>query len=300
MTNTPLLAGIELGGTKAMALLACGDTIIDSLRLPTTSPGSTLAALESWLAAAADRHGAFAALGIASFGPLGLHPGRPGHGCITTTPKPGWSHTDVLHRFAARFGVPTGFDTDVNAAALAEGRWGAARNASVHIYLTIGTGVGAGIVVDGRPVHGLLHPEIGHIRIRRRPGDDFPGACPFHHDCAEGLISGPALALRTGTNATRLPAGDPVWPGYVADLAELLTTLMLTVSPDCILIGGGVGLGQQHLLPALRVAVEARLGNYLPDALPLLRAELIRAPLLGENAGPLGAIALAADALAGP
>ena len=298
MIQTPIFAGIELGGTKSVALLARGDVIIDQCRLPTGDPDTTLAGVEDWLADAAGRHGAFAALGIASFGPLGLDPARPDHGQITTTPKPGWSGVELLRRFSARFAVPTGFDTDVNAAALAEGRWGAAIDTRLHVYITIGTGVGAGIIMNGRPVHGSLHAEIGHLRIRRRRSDAFAGACPFHGDCVEGLISGPALAHRSGAAVPTLPADHPVWDAYVDDLAELLALLILTVSPDCILIGGGVGLGQSARLPAIRAATERRLGNYLPALLPHLRGKLLRSPLLGENAGPMGAIALAHDALA--
>jgi fructokinase len=298
MTSEPILAGIELGGTKSVALLARGNAVIDQHRLPTGDRVASLAALEDWLLAAAARHGAFASLGIASFGPLGLDPAKPDFGRITTTPKPGWSDTELLCRFSQRFGVPIGFDTDVNAAALAEGRWGAATDARLHVYITIGTGVGAGIVTNGRPVHGSLHSEIGHLRIRRRPGDTFAGICSFHGDCVEGLISGPAIARRAGADTTTLSADHPVWEAYVDDLAELLALLILTVSPDCILIGGGVGLGQSQHLPAIRVATEKRLGGYLPTLLPSLRANLLRAPSLGENAGPMGAIALAQDALA--
>lgn len=297
MTADPIFAGIELGGTKSLAVLARGHVIIDRYRITTGQPDATLPALGDWLERSAERHGGFAALGIASFGPIGLDPGSPDYGHVTVTPKPHWSGTEVLQRFSQRFRVPTGFDTDVNAAALAEGLWGAAQGARLHVYITIGTGIGAGIVKDGVPVHGLLHTEFGHVRIRRRAGDDFAGICAFHGDCAAGLISGPALASRAGVAAEALGADHPVWDDYVTDLAELLTTLILSISPDRILIGGGVGLGQSHRLPAIREAIEARLGGYLPTLLARLRADLLCEPLHGEDAGPLGAIAMAHAAL---
>ncbi len=304
MIETPVFAGIELGGSWAVAVLARDGMIIDSVRRPTMPPGETLAGVEDWLAGAAARHGRFAALGIASFGPLGLNPARPGFGHITTTPKPGWRDVDLLARFRARFGVPTMLDTDVNGAALAEGRWGAAKGARVHAYVTIGTGVGAGIVVEGATVKGLVHPEFGHVRVRRVAGDDFAGTCPFHGDCLEGLISGPALAARAGAGAgagadpATLPPDHPLWRHVVADLAEALAMLLLTVSPERIVIGGGVGLGQAHLLPAVRAAVAARLGGYLPAAVDSADGELICAAGLGDRAGALGAIMLAEQALA--
>jgi fructokinase len=293
VSETELVAGIELGGTKAVVLLARGTTIIARERIPTTDPGATLAAATAWLAAAAVRHGAFAALGIASFGPLGLDPALSGHGTILATPKPGWSGTPLLAHFARTFAVPIGLDTDVNAAALAEARWGGGRGGEVVVYLTIGTGLGGGIIVGGRPLHGRLHPEIGHIRVRRRAGDGFTGVCPWHGDCIEGLICGPALVARGGMPADAQPPDHPIWAAYIDDLAELLAILVLTVSPDRILIGGGVGMAQAHLLPRLRAAMQARLASYLP-AMP---DNLVDYPQLGDDAGPLGAIALAHDAL---
>lgn len=284
-----LLAGVELGGTKVVALLARGPDIVDAVRVPTTKPAATLGAVTEWLAAARARHGSFAALGIASFGPLDLDPGSPGFGTITTTPKPGWQGTGLAAHFQAALGVPVAIDTDVNGAALAEGRWGAAQGLATHAYLTIGTGVGAGLVVGGQRVHGLGHPEFGHVRVRRTPGDHFAGHCPFHGDCLEGLIAGPALARRAGRDPAAVPADEPLWDAVRAELAEALATLWLTVSPQRILIGGSVGLNPALDRDRLRRAVDARLAGYLP-ALP---AGAIAAPALGERAGPLGAIALA-------
>lgn len=287
----PLVAGIELGGTKSVALIARGSTIIEQRRFPTTDPAATLDAigdaLAGWQAAEP-----FEAIGIGSFGPLGLDPARVDFGTITTTPKPGWAGTDVRRHFARRFAIPIGFDTDVAGAALAEGRWGAAIGCGVHVYLTIGTGIGGGVVVDGRPVHGLIHPEIGHIRTRRLAGDEFPGVCPYHGDCLEGLASGPAIAARAGVPAEEIGADDPVWQPVAATLAELMAMLILTLSPERILIGGGVGMGQPQLLPMIRAGTAEILGGYVAGITVGRLSEIIRAPGLGELAGPLGAVAL--------
>lgn len=296
--DPPLLAGLELGGTKTLAVLARGTQIIDRYRIPTDSPDIVLPAIEAWFAETAARHGAPVALGIASFGPLALDPCAPDHGCLTATPKPGWAGASLLHRFADRLDVPVRLDTDVNGAALAEQRWGAAQGATVVVYVTIGTGVGAGVVIDGRPVHGHAHPEFGHIRLRRVTGDDFAGVCPWHGDCLEGLVSGPALAARTGMAGTAITADHPVWNAVAADLGEAMAILILTIAPGCIIIGGGVGMGQLQLLPRIAAATAERLAGYCPEAVARLADGLIRAPALGEDAGPMGAIALAMDALA--
>ena len=289
-----LNAGVEIGGTKCVVLLARGREIVEQVRLTTSDPMATLTACSDHLARMAARHGAFAALGIGSFGPLGLDPARAGAGCITNTPKLGWPGTDLLAHFA-RHGVPMGLDTDVAGAALAEGRWGAAVGAQVHVYLTIGTGIGAGIVVGGRPVHGLVHPEVGHIRVRRTAGDSFAGSCPVHGDCLEGLASGPAIAARSGRPGNRLDAGDPVWDLVANELAELMMTLVLTLSPARIVVGGGVADGQPHLLDRVRVRTRDLLAGYVPN---YAIDGVIVPPALGADAGPLGTIAIAELALA--
>lgn len=292
----PLVAGIELGGTKSVALIARGSTIIEQARFRTADPAATLEAigdaLARWRAAEP-----FEAIGIGSFGPLGLDPARADFGTITTTPKPGWAGTDVRGYFARRFDVPIGLDTDVAGAALAEGRWGAAIGCGVHVYLTIGTGIGGGVVVDGRPMHGLIHPEIGHVRTRRVAGDGFPGVCPWHGDCLEGLASGPAIAARAGMPTEEIGADDPVWRPVAATLSELMAMLILTLSPERILIGGGVGMGQPQLLPMIRAGTVEILGGYVADITVGRLEEMIRAPGLGELAGPLGAVALGLESL---
>jgi fructokinase len=294
---TVRVAGIELGGTKSVAVLAHDDTIIDRLMVPTTLPGPTLAALVDqvavWNAASP-----LAAIGIGSFGPIALDPADPAFGMITASPKPFWSHTDIRGVFAGAFAVPIGFDTDVAGAALAEGRWGAAQGCADHIYLTIGTGVGAGIVAGGRIVHGAGHPEVGHIRVRRKAGDIFAGACPFHGDCLEGLIAGPALAARCGMAGEAIPDDHPVWTHAAAELAEAMAMLILTLAPQRIVLGGGIAVKRPGLLAQVIAQTSVLLADYLAGYGPNALARCLVPAGLGADAGPLGAIALAHCALA--
>lgn len=281
-----LTGGVEIGGTKCIVVVARGREIVARERVPTTSPTATLAACSAALDRMVATHGDINALGLASFGPLGLDPQRDDFGRITNTPKPGWAGTNLLGHFA-HHGVPLALDTDVAGAALAEGRWGASVGQGVHIYMTIGTGIGAGIVVDGRPVHGRIHPEVGHLRIRRTAGDAFAGICLFHGDCLEGLASGPAIAARTGQSASELPADHPVWACVADEVAEALAMLVLTLSPGRIVVGGGVAGGQSHLLPRITARTAALVGGYVDGV-----EALIVGPALGNDAGALGAIAL--------
>jgi fructokinase len=297
LPKSPLVAGIELGGTKAVAVLAREATIIERQRLPTDDPASTLEALSRQLTTWADHGQQFSAIGIGSFGPVGLDPRRPDFGHVTTTPKPGWGNTDVRGHFSERFSVPIGFDTDVNGAALAEGRWGAARGCAVHVYITIGTGIGGGVVVDDRPVHGAVHPEVGHIRVRRRSSDTFPGVCPYHGDCIEGLASGPAIAARAGAAPELLGADHPVGIDVAAEIGELMSTLVLSISPQRIVLGGGVGAGLPWLLPRVRESTRAALAGYVSGLEADGIDRLIVAPSLGDDAGPLGAVAVGLAAL---
>jgi fructokinase len=293
----PLVAGVELGGTKAVVMLARGTSVVERSRLPTTDPASTLDALSARLAEWRRFRHQFAAIGIASFGPVGLDRRRSDFGQVTTTPKQGWANADVRGHFADRFDVPIGFDSDVNGAALAEVRWGAARGCAVAVYLTIGTGVGGGVVVDGRPVHGLVHPEHGHVRVRRRADDGFLGICPYHGDCIEGLTSGPAIAARAGAPADTLSPDHHMWTEVASELGELMATLVLTISPQRIVVGGGVGYGQRWLLPRVHEATLSALAGYVAavdaEAIP----SLIVPAGLGDDAGPLGSVALGLDAL---
>lgn len=292
----PLIAGIELGGTKCICILGSGpDDIRDEVRIPTTSPDETLAAIEAVL----DRWSGYQALGIASFGPVSIHPAAEDYGFITATTKPGWSNTDVGGRLARRAGVPTGFNSDVAGAALGEGRWGAAQDVADHAYVTVGTGLGVGLVLGGAPTDGLTHPELGHIRPVRLPGDSWGGSCPFHGDCVEGLASGTAIRARAGQGAEQLAQDDPVWNGVAHALAQLAHMLVLTGIPRRIVMGGGVMTGTPHLFPRIRDKLLDSLGGYVaaPGLLPI-EAYVVPAAL-GNHAGPLGAIELGNRALAG-
>ena len=294
----PLFAGVELGGTKCVCLLASGpESVREEVRIDTSTPGETLGAirdvLEGWRAGVG-----FGALGVASFGPLRLDPSSPGYGRMANTSKAGWSGADILASLGGG-GVPVGFDTDVNGAALAEGRWGAARGLESYAYITVGTGVGVGSVVLGRTVRGLGHSEAGHLRIPRMAGAAWPGVCPFHGDCVEGLASGPAIQARSGLPGREMGPDDPAWDEAVHALGGLLHNLVLTTAPQRILIGGGVVGGQPFLLPRLRAALVQSLHGYgtAPDIVAGID-DFVIAPGLGDRAGPMGAIALARDAAA--
>ena len=296
----PLVAGVELGGTKCVCLLATGpQDIRDEVRLSTHGPDETLAAIDAVLAQWHAAHG-FRALGLASFGPLELDPRSAAFGSIIATPKRGWDRVNLISRPRA-FTLPVTLDTDVNGAALAEGLWGGARGLDSWVYVTVGTGIGVASIVRGAPVHGLGHPEAGHQRVPRLAGESWPGNCPFHGDCAEGLASGPAIQARAGVPFAELTADQPVWNEAVHALAGLLHNIVLTVVPQRILVGGGVILGQPALLPRVRRALRDSLGDY---GGVVQRAgdmeQYVRTPLLGERAGPLGAIALAQRALQQP
>jgi len=293
MTGSPLVAGVELGGTKCICILATGpDDIRDEIRIETRDPAATLDAIHDTLASWKLRHG-FAALGIGSFGPLDLDPASPAFGTIVATPKPGWSGTDLLAR-ARTLDVPFVLDTDVNGAALAEGRWGGAKGLASYAYVTVGTGIGVGAIIQNRPISGLGHVEAGHLRIPRLPGDTWPGSCPFHGDCVEGLASGTAIEACTGKRGGTLTADDPVWAGVAHALGALLHSLVLTVAPQRILVGGGVATSQPQLLADIRTRLAKSLGGYgATAALMDMMDSYVAPPQLGPQAGPLGAIALA-------
>ena len=295
--DSGLVAGVELGGTKCVCLLAGGPgEVVEEVRLATRAPEETFGDIRAVLSRWREGPG-FGALGIASFGPLELDERSPAFGRVTATPKPGWRGAD-LNLLGRDFDGPVAIDTDVNGAALAEGRWGAARGLRGHAYVTVGTGIGVGLVVDGRTVRGLGHPEAGHLRVGRRAGDDWPGVCPYHGDCVEGLASGPAIAVRAGRSGDELPPDHPAWETVIHALGGLLHNLVLTACPERILIGGGVADGQPWLFPRLRRALIDSLGGYASaDRIAPDVDAYVQPPALGGRAGPLGAVALALDAL---
>jgi fructokinase len=284
-----IYAGVELGGTKCIAVLAREPhEIIAREAVPTTTPAETLGAIAALLDA-----WQFDALGIASFGPVDLDPCSSTYGHIRSTPKPGWAGADVLGRLR-REGTPARFDTDVNGAALAEMRWGAGQGLDDFAYVTVGTGIGVGLISNGQPVRGFAHCELGHIRVARLPGDGFAGSCPFHGDCVEGLAAGPALIARVGAErAKALRPDDPVWEPVVWTLAQLCHAIVCAAAPHAMVVGGGVVDNHPRLLPQIDAMLVSSLNGYItlpPDG------PYVRAPALGRDAGPLGAIALAMTA----
>ncbi|HVC02564.1 MAG TPA: ROK family protein [Steroidobacteraceae bacterium] len=298
--DTRLFGAIEAGGTKFVC--AVGDAVGQlraEHRFATTEPRTTLAEAAAFLREGSGDFGPLAAIGVAAFGPIELDRRSAGYGCILRTPKPGWSGTNMLAPFAEQFSCPIGFDTDVNAAASAEHRWGAARGADPIVYVTVGTGIGGGVLVNGEPLHGLMHPEIGHIYPRRHAYDaDFAGVCPFHGDCLEGLAGGPAIVARSGALLDELAHGHPQWDIEADYLAQLCAQLVLTVSPRRIVLGGGV-MSQVRLLPMIRDRMRHWLRGYVDrPELSTRIDEYVVAPGLGSRSGVLGALSLAVQAAA--
>jgi fructokinase len=290
-----LLGAIEAGGTKFICALGTETGELRAhARFPTTTPAETIERAVAFFRAQTHALEGVAAVGVASFGPLDLDPGSPSYGFITSTPKPGWAHTDLVGPIGERLNLPVRLDTDVNAAALAEWRWGCGQGLDSLVYLTVGTGIGGGALVNGRPIHGLLHPEMGHFRLPHDlAADPFPGGCPYHRDCLEGLASGPAIEKRWGIPAERLPPDHPAWALEAHYLALGVMAILCTLSPRRVILGGGV-MQQAHLFPRIRAEVVSLLNGYLQSPAILDRIdETIVPPALGAQAGILGALALA-------
>lgn len=289
-----LFGGVEAGGTKFICAVGTGpDDIRAEERFPTTTPDETLRRTLEFFRAQA-HHGSLAAIGVASFGPIDPNPESPTFGQITSTPKLGWARINVVSPIREALGVPVGFDTDVNGAALGEWRWGAAQGLDTFLYLTIGTGIGGGALVNGRLVHGLMHPEMGHIRVPHDlQRDPFPGSCPYHGDCLEGLANGPALEKRWGQRAEKLPSDHPAWALEAHYIALALANYICTLAPQRLILGGGV-MQQPQLFPLVRAEVQAVLNGYIQArAITEGVDEYIVPPALGSRAGVLGAMALA-------
>ena len=287
------LAGLELGGTNTIVVLGDGTQIADRIRFETRDAGSTLERvreqLDIW-----NEEAPIEALGIASFGPVEVRPQAKFYGQVLSTPKPGWSGADLVGALASAIDGPIAIHTDVTAAALAEGRWGAARDCADHVYVTVGTGIGVGIIVRGEPVVGQLHPEAGHMRVPRSQGDGFAGTCPFHGDCLEGLAAGPAIEGRSGMAGKEVSDDHPLWPCVIDPLAEAAANLFLTLASERIVFGGGVINARPWLVDAIAGRCAAKLDGYLPyieDRAPIFAAEL------KDDAGPRGALLLAEEAL---
>jgi len=288
-----LLGGIEAGGTKFVCVTSSEPGVIASRKvIPTTTPEETLGQAITFFR----EQGPVEALGVASFGPLVLDRASPDYGRVAATPKPGWTGADLSGALARALGCPVALDTDVNGAGLAEARLGAGRGLDVVVYITVGTGLGGGLIVDGKPVQGLTHPEMGHLRVRRHPDDlDFKGVCPFHGDCLEGLISGPAAQARLGYPLNDAPLDHPVWSMIAYYLGEFCASLCLIASPQQIILGGGV-MSNLAIFPAIRAACASALNGYVQsDAIG--SETFITPPGLGDRAGALGALLLAEDML---
>jgi fructokinase len=283
-------AGIEGGGTKFVIAFGSGPEDLSSrIVFPTEEPTTTLDRAVEEIRNGGDVD----AVGIASFGPVDLRPGSRTFGNVLETPKPGWSGARVVGLFQDALSLPVGFDTDVNGAALGERRWGVAQGLESFIYMTVGTGIGGGGVYNGQPMHGLNHPEMGHLRIPRHPADDFPGTCPFHGDCLEGMAAGPAIEARWGRRGEDLgPRAGAAVELEAWYLGTALADLCLTLSPERIILGGGV-MKLPSLLEAVRGQFLDRLGGYLTIRRVLDAESFVVAPGLRDRAGVLGAIVLA-------
>ena len=288
---TELYGGVETGGSWCVCALGRGpEEILAEEQFPTTDPDPTLFRIVDFFR----RHPRPKAIGIGSFGPVDLDPDSPTWGYVTTTPKPGWRYVSIAGAIQDRLGIPVRFETDVAAAALGEHRWGAGRGVAALCYLTVGTGIGAGLLLDGRPWHGLVHPEVGHIRIPHdRDRDRFPGSCPAHGDCWEGLAAGTAIAQRWQVAPDHIPDDHPAWTLEAEYLALGILSIVLVASPQRVIVGGGV-VESRPLLELVRPRLGELMAGYLDT--PLLGERVdsyLVSPERGDRAGVLGAIALA-------
>lgn len=295
--NPPFFGGVDAGGTNFHCLVARSPgEILAETAIPTRDPQSTLAGVAGFFRRQLAQGCALGGIGVACFGPVDVSANSPSRGRILKTPKVGWSNVNVAAALET-LGLPVWMETDVNAAALAEGEWGAAQGARDFAYVTVGTGIGVGVVVSGAPVHGVLHPEGGHLRAPRHPEDDFPGVCPFHGDCIEGMASAPALRARFGADPAALPNDHPAWEMEAHYLGHLADALLMLLAPSRIVFGGGVML-RAGLVERVRAVLSQLAGGY-DSALSRCGGSggLIAPAALSERAGALGAILGAARSL---
>ncbi len=292
--------GVEAGGTKFNCVVGTGpDDIRADARFPTTAPQETLKRVIDFFREYQQSSGnSIRAIGIASFGPVDLDESSPTYGYITTTPKAGWPMTNMVGPIRDAFQVPVAFDHDVIAPGIAKSIWGVARGLNDFMYMTIGTGIGGGAIVHGKPLHGLVHSEMGHIRMPHNwDADPYPGCCPFHGDCLEGMASGPAMMQRWGQRAETLPLDHPAWNLEADYIALAMQTFICTLSPQRIILGGGV-MQQGQLFPLVRHKVQQYLNGYVrsPALLEGIDAYIV-SPALGNRVGVLGSLALAMRAV---
>lgn len=289
-------AGVEAGGTKFNCIVASDpENILSEIRIPTTNPQETLSQVVKFFKNTELKFNIhLSSIGLGFFGPLCIDKNQSNYGFITSTPKLAWRDTAIVPFFNQELGIPAAFDTDVAAAALGEGLWGNAKNCRNFIYLTVGTGIGAGVIADGKPLHGMIHPEIGHMFIPHNFNQDpFPGICPTHKDCLEGLASGPSIKARWGKPAEMLAANHAAWQIESDYIGFALSNLILSFSPERIILGGGV-MKVSGLIQSIREKTIHFLNGYVQSELIINNSETyIRLPGLGDRSGVLGAIALA-------
>lgn len=284
-----MYAAIEAGGTKFVCAIGnARGQVLRRITIPTRTPRETMSEVFAFFDAQN-----FEAMGIGSFGPVDVDPDSETYGWITSTPKPGWRNYNFLSAVRRRYGVPVGWTSDVNASCLGEYACGAGRDTDCCLYLTIGTGIGGGVIQNGTFLGGRLTPEMGHIRIRRHPQDNYPGGCPYHGDCLEGLVAGPTILARTGVNGAELPEEHPVWVFLSDYIAQALVNYTLILRPDRIILGGGV-MHQPRMLPLIRETFLHLLNDYIstPD-----ETSYLVLPALGDDSGIVGALLLAQRAL---
>ncbi|AQR76098.1 ROK family protein [Paenibacillus larvae] len=288
-----LLGAVEAGGTKFVCGVGTADgQVVDRVSFPTTTPEETMKRVIDYF-----KTKDISAMGVGSFGPVDPRKDSPTYGYITSTPKPHWGGYNLLGELKKHFNVPMEFDTDVNGAALGEAKFGAARGLLSCMYITVGTGIGAGALVDGKLVHGLSHPEMGHILVRRHPEDTYEGKCPYHKDCLEGLAAGPSIEARWSVKGSELSTDHPAWEMIAYYLAQAMMNYILILSPEKMIMGGGV-MKQKQLFPLIHRNLFEILNGYIQnDAILKNIEEYIVYPELGDHAGLCGALALAALAL---